>query len=1019
MVPVSLKLRNFLSYGTQTEPLDFEQFHVACLSGGNGQGKSALLDAITWALWGEARKASDARKPDEDLLRVGTREMEVELVFDLDAARYRVVRSFYRTASGKTTRPGLEFQVREGDGETFRPLTAGSVNETQAVIDVTLGLDYDTFINSAFLLQGRSDEFTKKKPTERKAILGRILGLDRYDRYAAVARARLSEATERFKDTEREIERLNATLEDEGRWKTERTELKAALATLEAERDTARAEGTGLTEHLAELDALARSVQQQRDRLATITRRRAELDAERTELATKIEEAEALIAQHESIRLDHTRWSALDKTYRDLVQKAELWRGIEKQIAEKKLELERQRLEYEKRLARIDADLAANKASLAQAERKLVERPAVERRLAAARAAEAEFHALRARRDERQRIEARRTVIEKQLASERGTLQGTLSGLRQQIAQAEAHGESLPALRQQASGLAERVASVKALEQEQTTVREEGSGVGAEIGGLDREIERLRREVQAVDAKAGRLRDLETEECPTCGTALTPDHRRTVEATYADERAALEARIAEVEATKEERRQKVEALRGRYRELAAQVAQQNGVADDLAALRGRIATAETAQTALAEQRTRAADYDRQLRDDAYRPDLRAEQTGLDEQLRDLPFDAERFDAVQAEAAQRTRYEAQLHDLDEEQGRKETLGRQIEQHEREAASLREALATGAAFGPVRRQIAALETQLATVGYDGAKHDTVRRELDALKEAPERFIRLANAERNLTDWTARRSRIAAEVKEGEEESSVLQAAVGEAETRLAARADLQDRQRTHAERTARLGAQISEAQARLGGLDERLERCTRDRELLKTVRARHKEAKGEKTLYRHLRDAFGKNGIPALIIEETLPEIEDRANELLERLAKGRTRVHLETLKDKKTGGTKETLDIKITDEGGVPRAYETFSGGEAFRVNFALRIALAQLLAERSGVRIRTLVVDEGFGTQDKQGIDNIIEAIQIIREDFDKILVITHLDELKEAFPVRIEVTKHPVEGSGYDLIGV
>ena len=188
MIPVSLKLHNFLSYGTQTEALDFEQFHVACLSGGNGQGKSALLDAITWALWGEARKASDARKPDEDLLRIGTREMNVELIFDLDDARYRVVRSFYRTASGKTSKPGLEFQIRE-DGETFRPLTAGSVAATQSVIDETVGIDYDTFINSAFLLQGRSDEFTKKKSGERKEILGRILGLDRYEKYAGVARA--------------------------------------------------------------------------------------------------------------------------------------------------------------------------------------------------------------------------------------------------------------------------------------------------------------------------------------------------------------------------------------------------------------------------------------------------------------------------------------------------------------------------------------------------------------------------------------------------------------------------------------------------------------------------------------------------------------------------------------------------------------------------------------------------------------------------------------------------------------
>ncbi len=152
---------------------------------------------------------------------------------------------------------------------------------------------------------------------------------------------------------------------------------------------------------------------------------------------------------------------------------------------------------------------------------------------------------------------------------------------------------------------------------------------------------------------------------------------------------------------------------------------------------------------------------------------------------------------------------------------------------------------------------------------------------------------------------------------------------------------------------------------------------------------------------------------------VPEIEDRANTLLECLTDGKMHVRLETLKDKKTGGTKETLDIKITDEQGVARPYETFSGGEGFRVNFALRIALAQLLAERSGVRVRTLVIDEGFGTQDQQGIQNLVEAIQAIQDDFDKILVITHLPELKEVFPVRIEVEKDPVEGSRFEVLGI
>ena len=76
MIPVSLKLQNFLSYGTAAPTLQFDTFHVACLSGRNGQGKSALLDAITWALWGEARKSSDSRKPDDELIRIGTRQME-------------------------------------------------------------------------------------------------------------------------------------------------------------------------------------------------------------------------------------------------------------------------------------------------------------------------------------------------------------------------------------------------------------------------------------------------------------------------------------------------------------------------------------------------------------------------------------------------------------------------------------------------------------------------------------------------------------------------------------------------------------------------------------------------------------------------------------------------------------------------------------------------------------------------------------------------------------------------------
>ena len=93
----------------------------------------------------------------------------------------------------------------------------------------------------------------------------------------------------------------------------------------------------------------------------------------------------------------------------------------------------------------------------------------------------------------------------------------------------------------------------------------------------------------------------------------------------------------------------------------------------------------------------------------------------------------------------------------------------------------------------------------------------------------------------------------------------------------------------------------------------------------------------------------------------------------------------------------------------------FSGGEAFRINFALRIALSRLLANRAGAPLPTLFIDEGFGTQDAAGLERLVEAINVIQNDFQKIIVITHIEELKEAFPVRIEVTK-TAQGSTFTM---
>src|SRR4030042_394163 len=177
MIPVRLKIRNFMCYRDNVPALDFTGIHLACLSGDNGNGKSAIIDAMTGGRWGKAR----AKSVDDLIYSSQTvNEMEVEFTFAIGEQLYRIIRKRSRpkkrTGAGQSS---LEFQVKSEDG--FRPITGNTIDQTQETIIKTLHMDYDTFINSAYLRQGHADEFTRQDPTKRKEVLGSILGLEVYD----------------------------------------------------------------------------------------------------------------------------------------------------------------------------------------------------------------------------------------------------------------------------------------------------------------------------------------------------------------------------------------------------------------------------------------------------------------------------------------------------------------------------------------------------------------------------------------------------------------------------------------------------------------------------------------------------------------------------------------------------------------------------------------------------------------------------------------------------------------------
>jgi len=168
---------------------------------------------------------------------------------------------------------------------------------------------------------------------------------------------------------------------------------------------------------------------------------------------------------------------------------------------------------------------------------------------------------------------------------------------------------------------------------------------------------------------------------------------------------------------------------------------------------------------------------------------------------------------------------------------------------------------------------------------------------------------------------------------------------------------------------------------------------------------KSLESEIAEYKVISEALGKDGIQALLIESVIPEIEEEANKLLAQLSDQNAQIMIESVRDLKKGGTRETLDIKISDNAGI-RPYELFSGGEAFRIDFALRIAISKLLARRAGASLQTLIIDEGFGSQDEDGLSLIMDALYKIQDDFAKIIVVSHLSTMKDQFPVHFFIEK-------------
>jgi len=204
-------------------------------------------------------------------------------------------------------------------------------------------------------------------------------------------------------------------------------------------------------------------------------------------------------------------------------------------------------------------------------------------------------------------------------------------------------------------------------------------------------------------------------------------------------------------------------------------------------------------------------------------------------------------------------------------------------------------------------------------------------------------------------------------------------------------------------------LSSLISQIGALKERIAGMEQAEKDAATAKAGIAGIKQEAEDCRAIENAFGKNGIPQLLIEEARPELEDIVNGLLLECADGLMSVKFTTVRELKSGESSESLDI-IISRNGQEMEIGSFSGGEQKILRTAIRLAIAIWQARKGGSRLRTLFLDEIGDALDGENQEKMIKLLIGLQNQFDRILIISHSDSLLDELPARINLDKHSIE---------
>jgi DNA repair protein SbcC/Rad50 len=1029
MIPIQLTLKNFLSY--REAALDFRGLHTACICGPNGAGKSSLLEAISWSLWGCCRSDTE-----DDIIHIGETDVRVDFTFSTGGQIYRVIRNRRRGQSGS-----LEFQVSLNSDDTdedklnFRTLTDKGLRTTQQKILEHIKLDYDTFINSAYLRQGRADEFMLKKPIERKQVLANLLKLDQYDTLCEQAKDTSKQFKAQVDVLKHSLQTVQEQLQQKEAIASEQTQLQQATDLLQQQQqaETAELQQLQLQHHNRQTwQKLLAGHQQQHYNISQECRR---LQQELSAAKQQENELQALLKQENEITSGIAYFQGLQAT--EETQAGKFKANQEAQSQRHKLqEQQRDELSFlQSKIQQLQAQLNVLEQDEKDVRDVLKQQPEVDKGLA-------QLQAVRSRLNELEQLQLQVSPLLQQQQQKQSGLDRARAGLTARLDEINRQvqvqqQQRQPQLQQEISAIGNHILQLENKRVYQERVRAKGQERHDFLGNLqaksrdyqtrlteiDQKLQLLRKNEGEKTASEGTasnfaeneqsnsplmVRDANFGSCPLCDRPLDEHYWNLVITKHHSQQQEIWNQLWVVREQLAVSEREIQVLRQEYRELEQELAPYQGLRERRSHLQAQLDGLSQDENRLQSMRQDAAEIERLLRSGEYAADELGQLQQIELQLKQLNY-SDRSHSLARSDEKRLRWaEIKQSQIKDAQQKLNKINIRRPDLQTQLADLQQQLEQQKNSSEIQQQILSLDRYILEVGYNLEQHEHVRSEMRRSQFWIARAEKLRSATVQYPQVQQRVNEIANSIAVRDRDLEAVSAQTSAMNQQL----------QQHPEPTARISAIEQQISHRRQQLDQhlgslgRLQQQQQNLEALQVQLVAQKEqmqvAKRQYRVYQELGQAFGKNGIQALMIENVLPQLEAETNQILSRLSANQLHVQFITQRaaaSKKATKLIDTLDILIADARGT-RAYETYSGGEAFRINFAIRLALARLLSQRAGTALQMLIIDEGFGTQDAEGCDRLIAAINAIASDFACILTVTHMPHLKEAFQARIEVTK-------------